>query len=100
MHIIAKKALEDFWGKHAGTKNALMAWYRIVDTTDFSNLSALKKTFNTVDYVPPYAVFDVAGNNIRIVANIHYNRQKLYIRHVFTHPEYDRWTTAYMRFKK
>jgi mRNA interferase HigB len=99
MHIIAKKALEDFWTKHTSAKNALLAWYRIVDASDFANFSALKKTFNTADYVPPYTVFDVAGNHIRIIANIHYNRQKLYIRYVFTHPEYDRWTSTNKRLK-
>ncbi|RJF99482.1 type II toxin-antitoxin system HigB family toxin [Noviherbaspirillum saxi] len=41
-----------------------------------------------------HTVFDVSGNNFRVIAVIHYNRQKLYIREVFTHAEYDRWNKA------
>lgn len=91
MHIISKKALEGFWEKHPGAKSPLEAWYRIVSSTGFASLVDLKRTFNSVDYVPPYTVFDVGGNNFRLIAVIHYNRQKLYIREVFTHAEYDRW---------
>lgn len=39
-------------------------------------------------------MFDIAGNHFRIITVIHYNRQKLYIREVFTHTEYDLWTKA------
>ncbi|MEX3946137.1 type II toxin-antitoxin system HigB family toxin, partial [Paraburkholderia sp. BR10937] len=54
----------------------------------------LKKTFGTtVDYVPTkFYVFDVGGNNLRVVATVHFNRQMLFIRHVLTHKEYDEWT--------
>jgi len=38
-----------------------------------------------------YTIFNIKGNAYRLVAAIHYNRQKVYIRHVFTHAEYDRW---------
>jgi mRNA interferase HigB len=50
-----------------------------------------------VDYGAPYTVFDVGGNSFRVIAVIHYNRQKLYIREVFTHAEYDRWSKALRR---
>jgi mRNA interferase HigB len=35
-------------------------------------------------------VFNIGGNKYRLIAAIHFNRQKVYIRHVLTHPEYDR----------
>jgi len=38
------------------------------------------------------ALFNVGGGGYRVVVAIHFNRQKLYIRHVFTHAEYDRWS--------
>jgi mRNA interferase HigB len=44
--------------------------------------------------VDPHTVFDVAGNHFRIITVIHDNRQKLYIREVFTHAEYDHWNQA------
>ena len=69
-------------------------WHQLVSTASFQNLSDVKKTFNTVDYVDPHTVFDIAGNHFRIITVIHYNRQKLYIREVFTHAEYDRCDKA------
>ena len=35
-------------------------------------------------------VFDIGGNKLRLIASIHFNRQKLYIRHILTHKEYDK----------
>lgn len=94
MHVISKKALEVFWLKHPTAKSPFEAWYRLVSTSSFDNFADVKQSFNSADYVPPYTVFDVGGNNFRLIAVIHYNRQKLYIREVFTHGEYDRWNKA------
>jgi mRNA interferase HigB len=46
-----------------------------------------------VDKVGKSTVFDIGGNKYRLVVAIHYNRKKVYIRHVMTHAEYDqnRW---------
>jgi mRNA interferase HigB len=95
MHVISQKALEAFWLKHTAIASPLDAWYRVVRKSDFETFMELKKAFNTADYVAPYTVFDVGGNNFRVITAIHYNRQTLYIREVFTHAEYDRWTKAY-----
>jgi len=99
MHVISKKAIEAFCLTHHVAKSPLEAWYRLVSTSSFDNFTEVKQSFNSADYVPPYTVFDVAGNNFRVIAVIHYNRQKLYIREVFTHTEYDRWNKAYRRKK-
>ncbi len=94
MHVISKKALTDFGHKHPRAREPLLVWHQLVSTASFQNLSDVKKTFNTVHYVDPYTVFDIAGNHFRIITVIHYNRQKLYTREVFTHAEYDRWNKA------
>lgn len=94
MHVISKKALETFWLQHPTAKSPLEAWYKLVNTANFDTFTDIKQSFNSTDYVPPYTVFDVGGNNFRVIAVIHYNRQKLYIREVFTHAEYDRWNKA------
>ncbi len=95
MHVISKKALEAFWLKHPASASPLDAWYRVVSKSDFETFMELKNAFNTADYVAPYTVFDVGGNNFRVITAIHYNRQTLFIREVFTHAEYDRWSKFY-----
>jgi mRNA interferase HigB len=99
MHVISKKTLEIFWRKHPSARAPLEAWYRLLVLSTFTNYLEVKQTFNTADYVAPFIVFDIAGNNFRIISAVHFNRQKLYIRGVFTHVEYDRWSKAY-RSKK
>lgn len=94
MHVISKKALTDFGHKHPRAREPMLVWHQLMSTASFQNLSDVKKTFNTADYVDPYTVFDIAGNHFRIITVIHYNRQKLYIREVFTHTEYDHWNKA------
>ena len=95
MHIIAKKILEKFWLKHPGARAPLESWYKLVSKSDFNSFLELRESFNTADYVAPFVVFDIAGNNFRIIAAVHFNRNKLYIREVMTHSEYDRWNQAY-----
>jgi mRNA interferase HigB len=99
MHVISKKPLEVFWKKHPAARVPLEAWYKLLGLSTFANYLEVKQTFNTADYVPPFIVFDIAGNNFRIISAVHFNQQKLYIRGVFTHAEYDRWSRAY-RSKK
>jgi len=91
MHIITRKALLDFVEDRRIDGAPFDAWYKIVDKGHFPNFASLKKAFNSVDAVGDFHVFDISGNKYRIVAAIHFNRQKLYVRHVFTHAEYDKW---------
>jgi mRNA interferase HigB len=95
MHVISKKAIEALWLRHPAARSPLESWYRVVSKSSFETFSEIRQAFNSADYVDPYTVFDVGGNNFRVIAVIHYNRQKLYIREVFTHAEYDRWSKAY-----
>jgi mRNA interferase HigB len=95
MHVISKKALTDFGRRHPRSRESLLAWHQLICAASFQNFLEVKNTFNTADYVAPYTVFDIAGNHFRIIAVIHYNRQKLYIREVFTHAQYDDWTQAH-----
>lgn len=95
MHVISLKKLRVFWQLQPTAEGALRHWHNIVERTRFTDLNHLKTSFNSVDYVPPFTVFNVGGNKFRIIAAIHFNTQQIFVRHVFTHPEYDRWTGRY-----
>ncbi|WFP49329.1 type II toxin-antitoxin system HigB family toxin [Methylomonas sp. EFPC3] len=56
----------------------------------FTDFNHLKTTFASADYVDGLTVFDIGGNQFRLIAAIHYNRRKVYVRDVLTHAEYDR----------
>jgi mRNA interferase HigB len=91
MRVISNKALSDFSAIHPGARDSLQAWRKIVESRDFIRFADLKSTFHATDKVGAYYVFDVGGNKYRIVAAIHFDQQKLFVRHVFTHKEYDKW---------
>jgi mRNA interferase HigB len=100
MRVISRRALRDFWDLHPPSKVALAAWFRVLRSSMFADFNAIRKTFGAADYVAPYTVFDVGGNKYRIIAVIHYNRGRVYVRHVFTHAEYDRWSADRRKKKR
>jgi mRNA interferase HigB len=90
MHVITQKRIWEAKEKFPDAAGALQGWYKIVSKNRFNNYSELKRIFNTIDKVKDYYVFDIGGNKVRLIANIHFNRQKIYIRHVLSHKEYDK----------
>jgi mRNA interferase HigB len=90
MHLISKKALREFWRRHPESEPSLSRWFKIVDSSNFETLDELRATFPSADRVGSLVVFNVGGNNYRVVTSVHFNRGKIYIRHVLTHREYDR----------
>lgn len=91
MRVISNKVLIEFAMMHPGAGDALQAWRRLVEAGSFQGFAELKRTFGSVDKVGDFHVFDIGGNKFRLIAAIHFNRQMLFVRHVFTHAQYDRW---------
>lgn len=90
MHIISYKKIRDFILKHPVSKKSLNPWFRIVSNTDFGSFTDIKNLFPSADMVKNFVVFDVGGNNYRVIAFVDYEYRKLFIRHVLTHSEYGR----------
>jgi len=89
IHIISKKKLRDFWAQHPRAKLTLEAWYQIARTAEWENFADVRTTFKAADVVDRFVVFNIGGNKYRLIAAIHFNRGKLFVRHVLTHEEYD-----------
>ncbi len=89
MHLITRKRLNDFVSKHPDVKSALQRWYRQIKLGEFRTFAELRGEFPSADQVGKLTVFNIGGNKVRLVVAIHYNRQKVYIRAVMTHTEYD-----------
>jgi mRNA interferase HigB len=90
MHVITRKRITEFGSLHPDSKGPLSAWYAIVDKTAFKTFADLRKTFPSADLVGDKVVFNIGGNKYRLIAAIHFNRGKLYIRNILTHAEYDK----------
>lgn len=92
MHVISKKRLKDFWEIHPSSKVALEAWFKLMRQGSYGMFNALQTTFSKsgVDKVGKYTIFNIGGNKYRVITVIHYNREKVYIREVLTHAQYDK----------
>lgn len=90
MHIITRKRLNEFATKHPDVQSALQHWYQHAKRGTFHSFADVRAVFPSADQVGRLTVFNVGGNKARLIAAIHYNRQKIYIRAVLTHEEYER----------
>ncbi|MEZ4735915.1 MAG: type II toxin-antitoxin system HigB family toxin [Caldilineaceae bacterium] len=90
MHIITRKRLQEFAGEHPNAESGLEHWYRLIKRNNFRSFVELRQTFPAADQVNDLTVFNISGNHFRLIAAIHYNTGRVYIRHILTHAEYDR----------
>lgn len=95
MHVISRKALRAFWARYPEAEAALRRWHQVVESATWNNFADVRGTFASADAYERCIVFNVGGNKYRIIAAVHYNRRKVYLRQVLTHAEYDRgaWKT-------
>ncbi len=90
MRVIAWKTLRSFAEEHRPAEAALRAWYTLAEHADWKTPADVRKTFNSADFVGSRVVFNIKGNQLRLVAEIDYRRSLLFIIWVGTHEAYDR----------
>ncbi len=91
MRIIARSTLREYWQTYRETEEALKAWYADVKHATWKNPADLRKTYATVSLLTnDRAVFNIKGNQYRIVVRINYAKALVFIRFVGTHAAYDR----------
>lgn len=90
VHIVSHKAIRIFCEKHPKATNAFHYWYKAAKSATWSKFPEVRQTFNTADFVTPYTVFDIGGNKYRLIAEINFRRQILFIRRILTHKEYEK----------
>ncbi|MBV6646937.1 MAG: type II toxin-antitoxin system HigB family toxin [Cyclobacteriaceae bacterium] len=91
MRIVSRKKLIEYYEQHTNSKVALEDWYQKVKKAEWINLNQLKNDFLSADYVGNNrVVFNIKGNDFGLVAIIIYVSQKLYVRWIGTHSEYDK----------
>lgn len=91
MEIINESELHSFARKHSNARKSLANWAAITKAATWKSFAEVRKTFRSADYVKEQVVFDVGGNNYRLIGSIDYSAQRIYVLEVMTHAEYDRW---------
>jgi mRNA interferase HigB len=79
-----------FARKHARSRSSLNIWYETTSKSNWNSFDDVKKTLNTSDIYQDCVIFDIAGNNFRLIAHIDYELQQVSVRAILTHAEYDK----------
>ena len=90
MKILGVEALETFGERHKEAKSRLNTWRNLVECAEWNNPAELKKTLGSASIVGRQTVFNIGGNNYRLVALIEYKLKTVLVQHVLTHAEYDK----------
>ncbi|MCY4438631.1 MAG: type II toxin-antitoxin system HigB family toxin, partial [Deltaproteobacteria bacterium] len=85
MRIIAKRTLRNFWERHANAEEPLLAWYREVLKEDWDTPPKVKEKYRSASIVGGNRViFNIKGNDYRLVVRINYPARIVYVRFVGT----------------
>ena len=91
MRIISRKALRDSWEKHPDARQPLQAWYADVKHADWKSPSDIKAAYRNASFLANNrVVFNIKGNDYRLIASVQYQAGALAIRFFGTHAEYDK----------
>ena len=91
MRVIAKSTLRDFWEKHADCEQQLKSWYQEANQANWTNTNQIKKEYPSASFLQNNRiVFNIKGNNYRLIVKINYAYQMVWIRFIGTHAEYDK----------
>lgn len=91
MRIVSLKTLKEYSDKNKDVHIALMDWYEKVRKAEWNNLADIKKDFNSADYAGNNRyIFNIKGNQYRLVVIIIFISKKVYVRFIGTHQEYDK----------
>ncbi len=91
MVVISYRTIREYTDRHREVEDQLNNWYRIVEKSDWSNFNEMRQLFNAVDAVGnDLYVFNIKGNDYRLIVRIIFRVRTVYIKFIGTHNEYDK----------
>lgn len=90
MKVISVSTLREFWTKYPETEQPLKAWYDEVKKAQWQDMHDIKQQFRSASILKNNrVVFNIKGNNYRLIASFWFSAQYVYIKFVGTHKQYD-----------
>jgi mRNA interferase HigB len=90
MRIVTVRTIFKYSAIHKKAKIPLLHWYEIAKKANWKSFQDIKNDFNSVDYVGNNRyVFNIKGNDLRLIVIIVFVSKKIYIRFIGTHDEYN-----------
>ncbi len=100
MHVISRKPFNDAGKDYPNDADAIDRTYRVLRNGDFKTPDEMRKVFPSLDnfkYKDKWWVIDIGGNNLRLMAFIEFRDNRLYVKHIVTHSDYDKLTERYRK---
>ncbi len=98
MHVISRKPFNDAMRKYPNDASAIEDMFKVLKNGIYHTPEELKKVFGTLDnfkYKDKWWVIDIGGNNLRLIAFIEFQDNRMYVKHICTHADYDKICKKY-----
>ena len=90
MRIVAVSHLRDFWNRSPGAGQSLKSWADEVKKALWVQPADIKAQFRSASILKNRrVVFNIKGNDYRLVVSVAYRYQAVYVKFIGTHAEYD-----------
>jgi mRNA interferase HigB len=91
MRIVAITALQAFWAKHPDSKVPLQSWYALASRAKWKSPADIKAAYRNASFIAnERVVFNIKGNDYRLVAAIDFEKAIVWIKWVGSHTDYDK----------
>src|SRR3990167_4173273 len=100
MHVISRKPFKDAAQRYPNQANAISQVYAVLRKGTFKSPDELKAIFPSLDnfkYKKKWWIIDIGGNTLRLLAFIEFRDNRLYVKHIVTHAEYDKLCKKYAK---
>jgi len=95
MRVIAVSTLRAFWEKHPQAQTPLQVWYQSVSAAQWRTPADVRTQYGNASFVGHNrVVFNIKGNDYRLIVAVLYRAQVVYVKFVGTHKEYDQIDAA------
>lgn len=103
MHVISVKPFHEAAEKYPNQSLAVMDTYRVLKRANFKTPQEMRKIFPSLDkfrYEDKWWIINIGGNKLRLMAFIQFVRNRIYVKHIFSHAEYDKFCQMYRKGNK
>ncbi|MBW4673890.1 MAG: type II toxin-antitoxin system HigB family toxin [Desmonostoc geniculatum HA4340-LM1] len=90
MHLIAIRNLRTDASQYPDVKKQIDNWYATLKKAEWQNLEDVRQIYRDVEAVGNFIVFNIKGNDYRLIVGIDYEDQTVYYKYFLTHTEYDK----------
>ncbi|MEG4105018.1 type II toxin-antitoxin system HigB family toxin [Microcoleus sp. S13_C5] len=90
MHLISIRNLRKDSAQYPDVKNQIDSWNETVKKAEWQNLKDVRKIYRDAEAVADLTVFNIKGNEYRLIVGINYENQTIYYKYFLTHAEYDK----------